>query len=113
MTSKDHGGRLRRPDRADRGPESSGAASRPVASAAASTVSLTPIAPKIVTVPNVMGVPLNDAGQVLNSLGFTDIRAVRKFSAMPGTVIEQVPNEATDLPVDQLVKLMIAERIHD
>jgi hypothetical protein len=79
---------------------------------AASTISLTPIAPKVVTLPSVIGVPFNDAREVLRSLGFTDIRAVRKFSAekIPGTVIEQVPRPGSDLPVNQLVDLMIAER---
>jgi hypothetical protein len=78
----------------------------------ASTVSLTPIAPKIVTLPSVIGVPSKDAREVLRSLGFTDIREVRKFSAekIPGTVIEQVPKPGSDLPVDQFVNLMIAER---
>jgi hypothetical protein len=79
---------------------------------AISTVSLTPIAPKIVTLPSVIGVPFNDAREVLRSQGFTDIRAVRKFAPakIPGTVIEQVPKPGSDLPVDQLVNLMIAQR---
>ena len=79
---------------------------------ATSTVSLTPIAPKIVTLPSVIGVPFNDAREVLRSQGFTDIRAVRKFAPakIPGTVIEQVPKPGSDLPVNQLVNLMIAER---
>ena len=79
---------------------------------AAASVSLTPIAPKIVTVPSVIGVPFNDAREVLRSLGFTDIRAVRKFAPLkiPGTVIEQVPKAGSDLSVDQLVNLMIAQR---
>lgn len=79
---------------------------------AASTVSTPPVAPmKTATLPSVTGVPLADARQVLRSLGFTDIRAVRKFSgAVPGTVIEQVPNPRTNLPLDQLVNLMVATR---
>jgi len=61
------------------------------------------------TLPSVTGVPVADAKQVLRSLGFTYIREVRKFSAaVPGTVIEQVPNPGTNLPVDQLVNLMVA-----
>lgn len=68
---------------------------------AASTVSATTVAPmKTATLPSVTGVPLADAEQVLRSLGFTDIREVRKFSAaVPGTVIEQVPNPGTNLPL--------------
>jgi hypothetical protein len=63
------------------------------------------------TLPSVVGVPLADARQVLKSQGFTDIHAVRKFSAaMPGTVIEQVPKPGTDLPLGQPVDLMIAAR---
>ena len=79
---------------------------------AASTVSGTPVVPmKTATLPSVTGVPLADARQVLSSLGFTDICEVRKFStAVPGTVIEQVPNPGTNLPFDQLVNLMVAVR---
>jgi len=59
--------------------------------------------------PSVTGVPVVEAKQVLRSLGFTYVREVRKFStAVPGTVIEQVPNPGTNLPVDQLVNLMVA-----
>ena len=60
--------------------------------------------------PDVTGMPFAEASRVLRSLGFADIRKVPRFSAgTGGTVIEQVPKPETDLPLDQLVNLTVAE----
>jgi hypothetical protein len=81
----------------------------PAPQAVASTVLAMPVAPmKTATMPSVIGVSVGGAKLVLRSLGFTKIREVRKFSAAaPGTVIEQVPDPGTNLPLDQLVSLFV------
>lgn len=83
-----------------------GSSSTPTASPSPAMVPAKPTA----TLPSVTGVPFADARRVLRSLGFTNIRTIPKFSGeTPGIVIEQVPNPGTDLPLDQLVSLMVAE----
>jgi hypothetical protein len=70
----------------------------------------TPVPPKTVTLPSVIGVPFADARRALRSLGFTDIRTVPRFSKeAPGTIVEQVPQPGASLPLDQLISLMVAK----
>jgi len=81
--------------------------SQPTAPPAVLATPLVPI--KNATIPSVIGLSLAEAALVLKSLGFTSIHPVRKFSAaVPGTVIEQVPNAGTELPLDKPVKLFVA-----
>jgi hypothetical protein len=82
----------------------------PMPSASPSAVVL-PENARTVTLPSLIGVPLNAARLVLRSLGFADISTGLEFSdAAPGTVIEQDPAPGTNLPVNRMVKLEVAQR---